>query len=100
MPVWGEDDLTEIVGLKTRQKNYNKMVQMLETKSVRSNVGSHWKDWVCQKDTRLADARNKAEEIRLTRAEVPFYIQEEIPDAQYNFLSLQSLLQDELVVLL
>ena len=50
------------------------MVQMLETKSVRKNVGSHWKDWVCQKGTRLADARDKAEERGLTRAEVTYYI--------------------------
>ena len=34
---WIED----VDGIKTRQKIYNKMVQMLETKSVRSNVGSH-----------------------------------------------------------
>ena len=72
--------MEEIDGLKTRQKIYNKMVQMLETKSVRSNVGSHWKDWVCQNGTRLADARDKAEERGLTRAEVTFYIQDEIPD--------------------
>ena len=25
---------------------------MLECKSVRSRVGSHWKDWVCQQGTR------------------------------------------------
>ena len=56
------------------------MVQMLESKSVRSHVGSHWKDWVCQKGTRLADARDKAKERGLTRAEVTFYIQDEIPD--------------------
>ena len=72
-----------IYGIKTRQKIYNKMVQMLETKSVRNNVGSHWKDWVCQKGTRLADARDKATDRGLTRAEVTFYIQDEIPDDGY-----------------
>merc|ERR1712105_584030 len=66
--------------METRQKIYNKMVQMLETKSVRNNVGSHWKDWVCQKGTRLADARDKAKDRGLTRAEVTFHIQDEIPD--------------------
>ena len=69
--------------MKTRQKIYNKMVQMLETKSVRNNVGSHWKDWVCQKGTRLADARDKAKDRGLTRAEVTFYIQDEIPDDEF-----------------
>ena len=37
---------------------------------MRSTVGWHWKDWVCQTDTRLADARDKANECGLTRAEV------------------------------
>ena len=73
---WIED----VDGIKTRQKIYNKMVQMLETKSVRSNVGSHWKDWVCQSETRLADARDKAKDRGLTRVEVTFYTQNEIPD--------------------
>ena len=35
--------MESIDGFKTKQKIYNKMVQMLETKSVRSSVGSHWK---------------------------------------------------------
>merc|ERR1711936_1032416 len=72
--------MENIDGIKTRQKIYNKMVQMLETKSVRNNVGSHWKDWVCQKGTRLADARDKAKDRGLTRAEVTFFIQDEIPN--------------------
>ena len=32
-------------GLTTRCKIYNKMVQMLESESVRETVGQHWKDW-------------------------------------------------------
>ena len=56
------------------------MVQMLESKSVRSSVGSHWKDWVCQTETRLANAKDKAKDIGLTRAEVSFYIEDAIPD--------------------
>merc|ERR1712208_116543 len=75
--------MEEIAGLKTRQKIYNKMVQMLETKSVRGNVGSHWKDWECQKGTRLADARDKTKDRGLTRAEVTFYIQDEIPNDEF-----------------
>ena len=81
--VVGQNCLTwmeEVDGIKTRQKIYNKMVQMLESKSVRSHVGSHWKDWVCQKGTRLADARDKAKERGITRAEATFYVQDEIPD--------------------
>ena len=75
--------MESIDGIKTRQKIYNKMVQMLETKSVRSSVGSHWKDWVCQTDTRLAEARDKAKDRGLTRAEVTFYIQDEIPNDEF-----------------
>ena len=71
--------MENIGGFTTRQKIYNKMVQMLECKSVRSTVGSHWKDWVCQKDTRLAYARDRASERGLTRAEVTFYVEESIP---------------------
>ena len=60
-------------GVTTRCKIYNKMVQMLERKSVRETVGQHWKDWVCQKNTRLAKARDLARDRGLTRAEVAFY---------------------------
>ena len=42
-------------GLTARCKIYNKMVQMLQSKSVRETVGQQWKNWVCQKDTRLAN---------------------------------------------
>ena len=52
---------------------------MLETKSVRSSVGSHWKDWVCETNTRLAEARDKAKD----RAKVTFYIQDEIPNDEF-----------------
>ena len=72
--------MEEVDGMKTRQKIYNKMVQMLESKSVRSDVGSHWKDWVCQKGTRLATARDNARDRGLTRAEVTFYMQNTIPN--------------------
>ena len=51
------------------KKIYNKFVQMLECKSVRNSVGCHWKDWVCQTGTRLANARDKAKTRGLTRAE-------------------------------
>ena len=52
--------MENIDGFTTRQKIYNKMVQMLECKSVRSTVGCHWKDWVCQTGTSLAYTRDKA----------------------------------------
>ena len=68
-----------IAGITIRQKIYNKMVQMLECKSVRSSVGCHWKDWVCQKDTRLATARDKSSHRGCTRAEATFYINTVIP---------------------
>ena len=52
--------MESIDGFKTKQKIYD--MQMLETKSDRSSVGSHWKDWVCQTNTRLAEARDKAKD--------------------------------------
>jgi hypothetical protein len=69
-----------VSGLTTRCKIYNKFVQMLECKGVRDSVGQHWKDWVCQKDTRLAKSRDLAAERGLTRAEVTFYCGDDIPD--------------------
>ena len=82
-----------IDGLKTRQKIYNKMVQMLECKSVRNVIGCHWKDWVCQKDTRLADARDKAKDRGLTRAEVTFYIDSTVPSDHFIDSVLQSVIK-------
>ena len=67
-----------VQGVTTR-KIYNKMVQMLESKSVRETVGQHWNDWVCQKNTRLAKARDLAKDRGLTRAEVMFYCADNVP---------------------
>ena len=55
--------MENIDGIKNRQKIYNKMVQMLETKSVRSSVGSHWKDWVCQTETETRLAIHTLENV-------------------------------------
>ena len=82
-----------IGGFETRQKIYNKMVQMLECKSVRSTIGCHWKDWVCQKGTRLAAARDKATERGLTRAEVTFYTESSIPSDGFIDSILQNIVQ-------
>ena len=74
-----------VQGVTTRCKIYNKMVQMLESKSVRETVGQHWKDWVCQKNTRKvkattkAKARDLAKDRDLTRAEVTFYCADNVP---------------------
>lgn len=57
-------------GVKTRCKIYDKMVQMLESKSVRGYVGAHWKLWTTQKNTRFAVARDEAREDGLTRMEI------------------------------
>ena len=69
--------------MTTRCKIYNKMVQMLESKSVRDKVGQHWKDWVCQQNTRLGNARNLAKERGLTRAEVTFYCNDKVPSDKF-----------------
>jgi hypothetical protein len=39
----------------------------------------NWKDWVCQKDTRLANASDLAKDRGLTQAEVTFYCQDRVP---------------------
>lgn len=75
--------MESVDGMTTRCKIYNKMVQMLESKSVRETVGQHWKDWVCQKDTRLAKARDLAKHRGLTRAEVTFYCKDCVPDDEF-----------------
>ena len=82
-----------IDGFTTRQKIYNKMVQMLECKSVRSNIGCHWKDWICQTGTRLATARDKATDRGLTRAEVTFYVDNSIPSDNFIDSVLQKIVQ-------
>ena len=65
------------------------MVQMLESKSVRETVGQHWKDWVCQKYTRLANARDLAKDRGLTRAEVTFYCKNTVPSDNFMEDALQ-----------
>ena len=78
----GNNSLTymeTVDGLTTPCKIYKKMVPMLESKSVRENVGQHWKDWVCQKDTRLANTRDLTKDHGLTRAEVTFYCKDTVP---------------------
>ena len=76
--------MENVDGITTRQKIYNKFVQNLESKCVRSLIGSHWKDWVCQKGTSLSAARDLAKERGLTRAEVTIYIQNnKIPDEDF-----------------
>ena len=82
-----------IGGITTRQKIYNKMVQMLECKSVRSIIGCHWKDWVCQTGTRLANARDKAKDRGLTRAEITFYVDTSIPNDEFIDTVLRKIVQ-------
>ena len=85
--------IENIYGFTTRQKVYNKIVQMLEYKSVRSNVGSYWNDCVCQQETRLANARDQAKDCGLTRAEVTIYIEEEIPNNGFIDKVLESIVR-------
>ena len=82
-----------INGMSTRSKIYNKMVQMLECKGVHDSIGCHWKDWVSQQDTRLARARDEASPRGLTRAEVTFYCQNEIPSDEIMEATLKRIVQ-------
>ena len=70
---------------------YMSAIRMLENKSVRETVGQHWKDWVCQKDTRLANARDLAKDRGLTRAEVTFYCKHIVPSDKFMEDGLQRL---------
>ena len=72
---------------------YNKMVLMLECKGVRDTIGCHWKDWVSQEDTRLACARNEANQRGLTRAEVTFYCKNKIPSDKIMEATLKRMVQ-------
>ena len=78
-----------INGMSMRSKIYNKMVQMLECKGVRDTMGCHWKDWVSQQNTRLARARDEASQSGLTRAEVTFYCQNDIPSDEIMEVTLK-----------
>ena len=92
----GQNCLTymeKINGMSTRSKIYNKMVQMLECKGVRDTIGCHWKDWVSQQDTRLARARDEARQRGLTRAEVTFYCQNDIPSDKIMEATLRCIVQ-------
>ena len=82
-----------INGMSTRSKIYNKMVQMLECKGVRDAIGCHWKDWVSQEDTRLACARDEANQRGLTRAEVTFYCKNEILNNEIMEATLKRMVQ-------
>ena len=68
-----------VQGVITRCKIHNKMLQMLEIKSVRVTVGQHWKDWLCQKNTRLTKARDLAKDRGSIRVEVTFYCADNVP---------------------
>ena len=92
----GQNCLTymeRINGMSTRSKIHNKMVQMLECKGVRDSIGCHWKDWVSQDDTRLARARDEASQRGLTRSEVTFYCQNDIPSDEIMEVTLKRIIQ-------
>ena len=60
---------------------------------MRSTIGCHWKDWVCQTGTRLANARDKAKDRGLTRAEVTFYVDKSIPNDEFIDTVLRKIVQ-------
>ena len=65
--------LQSIGGCTIRSKIYDKMVQMLESKGVQDFIGNHWKNWIMQKDTRLASSRDASKDRGLTRLETTLY---------------------------
>ena len=64
-------------GLTTRCKIYNKMVQMLESKSVRETVGQQLER------LGLSNARDLAKDRGLTRAEGTFYCKDTVPSDNF-----------------
>ena len=68
---------------KMRYKLYNKMVQSLESFSVRGSVGNHKMDWVYQTDTRLAQTRDDCKDRGYTRAEITLYCENDIPFMEF-----------------
>ena len=67
-----------------RYKYYNKQVQMLESKSVRTKYGQHWHNWIYQTGTRLSEARDKATNRGLTRLELTMYFGFEDLNVKFN----------------
>lgn len=65
--------MTSIDGYRVRLKLYLKLPQELEKASVRSKMGQHIHDWLCEYFTRLAEARDATTEEGLTRAEITVY---------------------------
>ena len=93
-------ETTDSIG-RFRCKIYDKMVQMLESFSVRANGGSHWRDWATQQNTMLAKARDSpgAKDYGLTRFEITFYDLPVTKDQIYKEMDrLKSLLPKELVL--
>ena len=65
--------MTSIDGYRVRLKLYLKLPQELEKASVRSKMGQHIHDWLCEYFTRLAESRDATTEEGLTRAEITVY---------------------------
>ena len=75
-------------GKSLRCKVYLKMPEILQSKSVRSNVGNRWLSWVL-KNKRLAKSRDASVNRGLTRIEVTHYMDGNNYDLS-TFLSLIS----------
>ena len=65
--------MQSVGGCTIRSKIYDKMVQMLESKGVQDFIGNHWRNWIIQKDTRLAKSRDASKDRGLTRLEATLY---------------------------
>ena len=72
-------------GKSLRCKVYLKMPEILQSKSVRANVGNRWLQWVV-KNNHLAKSRNESVNRGLTRVEVSCYMDE----YQYDQTALSS----------
>jgi hypothetical protein len=68
--------LQYLFGKSLRCKMYLKMAEILQSKSMRSNVGNRWHSWAL-KNHRLAISRDASLNRGLTRVEVTYYLDED-----------------------
>ena len=57
-----------------RCKMYFKMAEMLQSHSVRTDVGKRWLEWANKEDERLPKSRDASTNRGLTRTEITYYI--------------------------
>ena len=71
--IMGQDELTE---QKIRYKVYNKFIQSLESKGVRTSIGNHVMDWIHNPSPMLGNSIEQSFDYGLLRLEITYYMDE------------------------